>query len=618
MDDPGSYAYSAQPQFDPTAYQQQLDFYKKYDPNATVTGQWNAPTYSGGDAPAMVTSGNYTPNYSYDQSKVPKIGGTAFTEDDRQYLMPMDEMGTGRNLSNYKLYDPKLVYNDPVYGRVTDIRNVDQRDGFDWIGTLGPMIAGGAAGLAGAGMAGTTAMGLFNAAKGFSEGGSWQKILGNAALGMGAGYLGGQIGAGLDTGSVSLPTGGSFNPGNFAGSTIAGGLKAAGSGYLSNQFPNQATPNPISAVNRSSFQGNNNMAYPTYPDGGATDVGQIVPPVNVTASRDPTGGGVPNEGWPPGMDPSQGGGGGGGGFNPLSFVGGAINSVTGNSGDPFGIGAAAGSAALNYQNQRDYQRVLDKYVPEMNPFGSQRAGYQTMLKKAWDDPTAVLNDPAHKAIQERQMAALSAKLGASGYMGSGLEKMNLADYLATSDNQFLGQEKDRLALLGGANIGPAAAAGLIGTATKGIMDSRSNMYADMTRALNPNGGSNPSGTRPGGSGGNPVSNAKGPGGGSMNPTDFAKLYPGSGVSGTDKYGNKIIVDAGGKAIGLLSQDGKTITPYSPGMSGETDTSGDAGAGYNSADGPPDYWQDPGGSNYTPDYTSSPDWYTESTGFLFND
>lgn len=607
MDDPGVYDPSVRPPEYGTNVAEGLKTYE--DPNApfrmaNIGGpqyeqfhQWG-PTgpISGGDAPNPVQYGMNAIN----QDKMPQL--------QIPKGMPDPGLGGGANAWGYvpspgpgkgapgQLHNDSLQFYDPNYGWMTPSNNFANLapTGIKKYLSMGanamPYVALGAAtmgagALAGPALAPFVSAGV-GAANGVMNGGSAGSILAGAAGGLIGGYTG-------------IP----------GGATI--GKQAAN--YL---VPNtNVAENPYAHIS----QGPNTMATPTYPNGGETNVGEIVPPLEVTATRPPEeqdpwgfqGEVFPQDGsWPPGTGPSQGGG--SGGFNPLSFVGGAINGITGNSGNPFGIGSAAGSAALNYMNQRDYQNVLDKYVPQMDPFGSQRAGYQGMLKKAWDDPTSVLNDPAHKAIQERQMAALGAKLGASGYMGSGLEKMNLADYLATSDNQFLGQEKDRLALLGGANIGPAAAAGLIGTATKGIMDSRSNMYADATRAINPNGGSAP-GT-PRGTGTSPVGAAGDAAVGQL--VNQGGGYLKTAVNGIPAGS---FVTSGGT---ILAANGQQIGTY---INGQVQK-GFATDNPNTL--PESGYPDPGRQVF-PDYTQqnlpdpsdvlgSQDWYTQSTGFLFND
>lgn len=561
MDDPGIFS-PTQPAFDPSAYSSQLDFYKKYDPNASVTGTWTAPPPSGGDDPHQGT-GYYIPQFNYDQSKVPKIGGDVFSDADRQYLLPMDELGTGRNLANYKLYDPKLVYNDPVYGRVTDVRNLDQRGGFDWIGTLGPMAVGGAMGLAGAGLAGSLAMGGFNAVKGLAEGQSWQRVLANAGLGAAGAAAGGLVSGAVGGGLA----------GGIAGGVTSGAIKNLGGQlidpYMPQTGPSDAAIN-FSGINRDPFSatGGNMPLNPTYPN-GYPQPDFTMDPITVTGSREPD---YP-EGFPPGYTPSD-----GGGSSPFN-VGSIVDPFTGGGGgggsDFYNRAALFGSAINDWYSSNQYMDMATKYAHLMNPFDTQRDYYQGLLRKSYEDPTAVLNDPAHKAIQERQMAALSAKLGASGYMGSGLEKTQLADYLATSDNQFMNDYRNGLITPSGANIGPAAAAGLIQTGIKGSIDARNNALANAARAFNPATGpstvinnNNSSGSQ------NPASGAGKP----MDLSYLKKIYPDAVVSGVDKYGNKVLT-AGGKMIGYLTDDGKSFTPYTPGQSGETDTSGDSGSGY---------------------------------------
>jgi hypothetical protein len=553
MDDPGYNAPSFGPtsEFDPTQYQNQLGFYQTYDPNATVTGNWIPPTYSGGDAPALTAQGYWSPQYNYNQSLVPQIGGTAFSNEQRQFLQPLTNQafGDSRNLMNPNLYNPNMIYNDPVYGQLTDVRNINPDPSFDWIGTLGPaavsFISGGlgapllASSLAGAG---------FNVARGVSEGQGWGDILRNTAISAGASYLGNSLGSyiGGETGSPFL-------------GRVASGLTSGAAKYGANYLLNGMGGSPVSAAQQS--QGNNNMTtggglvYPnnyTVPDYTET--------INVVGQRedDPWGfqGEIPSTGFPPGFDGSVG--------NPIS-----------NGQDAYNRTMLFGSALNDYYSSGQYMDMVNRYAPQMNPFGSQRNYYQSILRNSYANPEEYLNNPAHRAIQDRQMGSISSKLAASGYMGSGKEMADLADYLATSDNQYLDEEQRRLADLAGAGIGPSAAAGLIQTGIMGSIASRNNALANAARAFNPQTGPSTviNNNNGGGSGGpagaaNPLGNV-----GGLDLNRVLSLYPNATTS-RDQFGNTVLSVAG-RAIGFLSPNGQ-VTPYSPGMSGELDNSPGAG------------------------------------------
>lgn len=226
--------------------------------------------------------------------------------------------------------------------------------------------------------------------------------------------------------------------------------------------------------------------------------------------------------------------------------------------------ALAAAAWNDYKNSGKYSDMANKYANQMNPFDlAQRQAYQKRYQQSWDDPTAFLNDPGHKAIQDRQMGALQARLGAAGFAGSGKESADLADYLATSDNQYLNDQRKMLADAAGVGINGSAAAGLIQTGIQGEIQSKNNALTNLTRALNPNGTVNPDGTT---NMRNPAQTAAQAAaakatGVKVDPTGILRdatgqvIPNGTIVGGKDEYGNTVTYGPDGSQNGIIGKDG---------------------------------------------------------------
>lgn len=115
-------------------------------------------------------SGGY--QFRVDGSKAPQ---TRFGDVNITARVTDDDMGD--------VIDPRLVYDDPVYGRITHARNMDRRSISDMIGPLIVSGAMGGIGMLGAPSLATSLVGLGRAA---GEGGDiWGRLLG---------MIGGQLG----------------------------------------------------------------------------------------------------------------------------------------------------------------------------------------------------------------------------------------------------------------------------------------------------------------------------------------------------------------------------------------------------------------------------------------
>ena len=256
--------------------------------------------------------------------------------------------------------------------------------------------------------------------------------------------------------------------------------------------------------------------------------------------------------------------------------------------------ALAAAAWNDYHNAGKYTDMANKYANQMNPFDlAQRQAYQKRLTQSWDDPTAFLNDPAHKAIQERQMGILGAKLGAAGYSGSGKESSDIADYLATSDNQYLNDQRKMLADAAGVGINGSAAAGLIQTGIQGEIQSKNNALTNLTRALNPNGTVNPDGTT---NMRNPAQSyaqqaAAKAAGIKVDPTGILRdatgqvIPNGTIVGGKDEYGNTVTYGPDGSQNGIIGKDGTFYNDNPTRDYGNGDISPQDIPGYNGGNSP---------------------------------
>lgn len=450
--------------------------------------------------------------------------------------------GPGKGAPGQFLQDGMQFY-DPNYGWVTPStnQNVAPTGAKKWL-SMGanamPYVAAGAAtmglgALAGPAFAPFVQAGL-GAAQGMVGGGKVPGILAGAA----GGVLGGMTG---------IPGGSTI--GRAAGSYLAGGSAPDVSNPYSN-ISNGGGTTMNDPYNMST--GNPQDLYSLHQPADYTES------INVTGQRDP---------WTSSatyQDPQDFRGGvqdiGQGAGSFLGQVFGNNLGVPGSQDALVNSSAITGIAAAGKQLSDSYKYpALGREAAKVsNPFGDSRQEYIGRLHDAYTNPTAVLNDPAHLAIQERQMAALSAKLGASGYMGSGLEKTQLADYLATSDNQFLGQEKDRLAQLSGSQFNPASAGNLIMQGGQlGLQSSSAAIdsllrpitaYAGGTRnqtnVTNSNGG-NSNGAPPGTNG------VPGPG----NTFNGKSLPAGASIGGLDSNGLRQVIGPAGQIIGVLGKDG---------------------------------------------------------------
>jgi hypothetical protein len=114
--------------------------------------------------------------------------------------------------------------------------------------------------------------------------------------------------------------------------------------------------------------------------------------------------------------------------------------------NPWITGLNAFSGLYGLKQSRDIAKAGREGAARMDPFGPQRAQYQTQLSNLMANPSSISNTPGYKA----GLDAVERKMASQGYIGSGNMMAALQDY---GGNVF-NQEANRLAMLAGAGIAP--------------------------------------------------------------------------------------------------------------------------------------------------------------------
>ena len=174
----------------------------------------------------------------------------------------------------------------------------------------------------------------------------------------------------------------------------------------------------------------------------------------------------------PGTDPYGGGNVDNGGVvNPNT-----INSLANGGSNPFNLSQASVIPALatayqQWRQSRQYTDMAERYAQQLDPFGSQRGQYQTMLADTYKNPSQFLNDPVYQQELKHGLDSVARTGASKGYMGSGNMATALEDYAHTSDEGFLQNLRSGLMPLTGAQFGPASAASMLQTGLLGRMGS---------------------------------------------------------------------------------------------------------------------------------------------------
>lgn len=186
------------------------------------------------------------------------------------------------------------------------------------------------------------------------------------------------------------------------------------------------------------------------------------------------------------------------GFAGLAGVGAGAGSggATGGllGGTSGGLGSAASTAIGIYQAQQ-MQSMAKQAFKGSDPFGPYRSQYADQLSALSANPALLKNMPSYQWGMDQGTQAVSRRMAASGYAGSGNEAIELMKFGQGYAGQMLTGEQARLATLAGANIAPNYGPGLQGYAMG--MDQWGRVLANMGYGA-PAGGAAPGG---GGSGG---------------------------------------------------------------------------------------------------------------------
>lgn len=224
--------------------------------------------------------------------------------------------------------------------------------------------------------------------------------------------------------------------------------------------------------------------------------------------------------------------------------------------------AAISTALLQWRQSQQYPQMAERYAQQLDPFASQRAGYQTNLQDAINNPASVLSNPAYQAFKQQGLDSVGRAQAARGYMGSGNMLQSLQDYSNTQDLNYLNNRIQQLTPLTGAQFGPGAAAGILGMGLQGMMGSQN---AALGSLFYPFGASNVNVSNGGGggssSGGNFLNTIAGLAGRVLGFSDarlktdvkrVGLLESGLPVYSYTKFGHK--------ELGVMAQDVEQIMP----------------------------------------------------------
>jgi len=145
--------------------------------------------------------------------------------------------------------------------------------------------------------------------------------------------------------------------------------------------------------------------------------------------------------------------------------------LTNGKGGMSGFLPAVGTALQQWHNSGQYKDLGQQAANVSNPFGD-RSYYKDQLRQSYDDPTAVLNNPAHQIAIRRGLDQVAATNAMHGYLGSGNMAVDLSKYASDSDASYLDAERGRLGNLAGAQFDPANAGKFIMEGGKQSIDSQ--------------------------------------------------------------------------------------------------------------------------------------------------
>lgn len=136
------------------------------------------------------------------------------------------------------------------------------------------------------------------------------------------------------------------------------------------------------------------------------------------------------------------------------------------------------SANQAKKQSAEQMALAERMSQRADPFGSQRAAYQSMLANLYSNPTSFTSNPAYRAALSESEEAIRRQAAKSGYLGSGNLLNELSKNAQDQAYKFYDQEAQRLANLSGAQFN-----GVNTAATTGAMDALNNRYQAKNQAF---------------------------------------------------------------------------------------------------------------------------------------
>lgn len=163
------------------------------------------------------------------------------------------------------------------------------------------------------------------------------------------------------------------------------------------------------------------------------------------------------------------------------------------------LAAYLAQAYNHYKDSDRYMTTADKYLGNLDPFGSQRTKYQDSLSSLMTDPEGYLkNDPFYQGQMRLVLGPAGQMLRSKGYGNSGNILTELTKLSGDVTSKYIGDLRKDLGHFAGADITPSAAASLLNTAMTGSINSRNQALGDIGNLLTQLQRGNTTTTPPGG------------------------------------------------------------------------------------------------------------------------
>ena len=145
----------------------------------------------------------------------------------------------------------------------------------------------------------------------------------------------------------------------------------------------------------------------------------------------------------------------------------------------------------NQNNASQYMDLAGKYATEMNPFGPYRDAAAKQLQQYWANPQQFIQQsPGYQSAMTLMQQGLGRTDALKGWGNSGTMTADEMQQAGTIYGQQDSAIRTALENEAGVNIGPSAAAGLIGQGIQGAVSANNNAMTNLTRAMFPNTGPN--------------------------------------------------------------------------------------------------------------------------------